>query len=130
MKNLQVNMDKTAIGISVLCSVHCLLMPVLITTVPAITSFHLEDELFHKALIFLVIPVSIFALTMGCKNHHKKNVLVFGICGLLILTFTALFGHDLLGELGEKIATLIGSAVTATGHILNYRACGEEQCHE
>ncbi len=121
-------LDKIVIGASALCTLHCLLLPVLLVLTPVIASTPLGDEGFHLFLIYGITPLSVLALAMGCKKHGSWNVLSFGLIGLTLLVLTQLFGHDYLGEFGEKIATILGSVFIIIGHTRNYRLCRSEGC--
>lgn len=123
IKNLQPLTDKTAIGLSFLCTLHCLAMPLLVVLLPSLAALPLEGEAFHLWMVFIVVPVSVFALTMGCKNHKRYRVFWVGGFGLAILLATVLLGHDTLGETWEKTLTVIGSSVIALGHFWNHRLC-------
>ena len=48
--------------------------------------------------------------------------------GLGFLVFAALAGHALLGENGERVATLLGAAFIALAHIRNYKLCRSLDC--
>jgi len=121
--NTQAIFDKGAIALSLVCAVHCLALPVLAVMTPAIMGYFITDEAFHRWLAFVVIPISLFALTMGCRRHRSLMVVILGASGMAVLLFTALFGHDVLGEAGEKLATLIGAGLIAAAHYQNYRLC-------
>ncbi len=121
-------LDKTAISISALCVMHCLLVPVALILIPAFSVLPLADEKFHQLLIVLVLPVSVVALWMGCNKHRHWPVLVWGVAGLTVLVLTAAFGHDLLGEVFEKVATVVGALLLAIGHVQNYRQCQATDC--
>ncbi len=115
--------DKLAISLSFLCTLHCLLLPLLVTLLPALSSLALDSEWFHYAMVLMVIPLSFFALTLGCKKHHHYRILGLGGSGVLLLIAAVLFGHDLGGEIVEKILTVIGASMVALGHVINYRLC-------
>ncbi len=123
MLNLQAISDKTAISLSLLCTIHCLALPLLAVSLPSIAALPLTDEIFHIWMVIAVVPISAYALTMGCKNHKRYQVLFIGSIGLLILSIVAFFGHDLFGEVLEKAFTVIGATVIAIAHIWNYRLC-------
>lgn len=129
MKLVSTNIDKTAIGLSFICAVHCLLVPVVLVIVPSFATSTLVDEQFHLWMLIAVIPTSLLALTLGCKQHKNMNVLAVGILGLITLALATLFGHDLLGETGEKAASLVGASLIALGHIRNYTLCKHQQCN-
>ena len=121
-------LDRLAIGGSALCAIHCLSLPVLLSVFPALGTTLFGKESFHVLLLFFVIPLSVIALSMGCKQHKSWFVAVMGILGIGLLIFTALYGHDTFGHDGEKIATLIGASFIAIGHIRNYTLCLATQC--
>ena len=128
MKNIQAISDKTAIGLSVLCTLHCLALPVLVVMLPAITAWNLASEEAHLWLLVAVIPVSVYALTMGCRKHRQFNIMFLGLIGLALLIIAAWLGHDILGEIGEKTILTIGAAVIAMSHLLNQRQCRRVSC--
>ena len=126
MKNvLNINLDKVAIGFSVVCAVHCLFLPIAILLFPAISASILGSEDFHSLLLYFIIPSSLLALILGCNMHGKFYVYLYGITGIGILLTASIFGHDYIGETGEIILTLIGTGVISYGHLKNQRLCKE-----
>ena len=126
MKNtLNINLDNIAIGFSVVCALHCLLLPIAVIFLPAISATFLGSEDFHKTLLYFVIPSSIIALLLGCKMHGKYNVYLYGIFGIGTLLIGSIFGHDYFGENGEIILTLIGAGTISLGHLKNQKLCAE-----
>ena len=123
----QAILDKGAIALSVTCAVHCLTLPILAVMSPALMGYFITDESFHRWLAFVVIPFSVIALTMGCKRHKNSKVAILGLGGLALIVFTAAFGHDVFGEAGEKIVTLIGAGVISLAHYRNFKMCQEHQ---
>ena len=130
MEKVQIQkfLDGAAISTSTLCVIHCLATPLLLVAVPVISSTFLAEELFHKALVVFVLPVSFFALFLGCRRHRDRIVLVIGSLGLVSLVAVAFLGHDLLGEFGEKVGTIISGIILAIGHVRNYYLCRHDQC--
>lgn len=123
MLKLQPLSDKTAIGLSLLCTLHCLALPILLIAFPNVLSLQLNNEAFHFWMILAVIPISIFALTLGCKQHKRFQLLIIGAIGLLLLFMAIILPESLLGEQGEKILTLIGAGLIAIGHFKNFKLC-------
>ena len=115
--------DKAAISLSVLCAVHCLILPVAVSLYPSMVLMALQDEKVHLALLVFVIPISIFSLTMGCKKHRQTLIVGLGLTGILLLVMSALFGGDLGGSPLEVAGTLMGSVVIALSHALNFKLC-------
>ena len=123
MNNIRSLSDVAAVGLSVLCTLHCLMLPIIITWLPSALALTMENEMFHWFMVIIVIPLSIFALYLGCKEHGRYHILVFGVLGIITLLVAVLFGHDLFGESGETILTVLGSVLIATGHITNFQLC-------
>ena len=130
--------DKTAIGLSFMCTLHCLALPVLLVLLPSVASLQLDNEAFHYWMVLAVLPISLYALTLGCKQHKRLHLLGIGACGLIFLLMPLLLhevlGHDellhdvhqhksILEEYGEKVFTVIGAGLIAFGHFRNYRLC-------
>lgn len=122
MQTYQELSDKVAISLSVLCAIHCFALPFLILLLPSMLVLPFEEEAFHFWLMVIVLPISIYALTMGCKQHRRYQVVVLGTFGLLILVATALAGEN-LGEQNEKYMTLVGTSMIALSHFWNHRIC-------
>ncbi len=122
MMNVQKISDKTAIGLSLLCVIHCLILPILLMIVPTFAGIaFLKDETFHLWMLFAVIPISCLALLMGYRHHKSRQTLLIGFIGLSIIAATAYLGHDLLGRVGEVVLTVLGSCTIALSHLRNYR---------
>lgn len=123
--------DKFAISLSGVCMLHCLLAPVLITLAPILTlSAAVEDVLFHQLMLWIVLPTSVIALFLGCRQHQLVSIAATGFLGMLILVVVAFFGHDLFGLYAEKFATSLGGLILAGSHYLNYRACQTVTCED
>ena len=119
--------DGAAVSLSMLCMLHCLMLPLILALLPASIALTVGDEAFHLFMVFMVIPLSLFALFFGCKDHQRYRVLVMGSIGLALLLAAILLPHELLGESGEKALTVLGSIIIASGHLLNYKLCKKSQ---
>jgi hypothetical protein len=127
MRTAQAITDKLAIGLSLACAIHCLALPVLLVLLPGIAALQLDNESFHLWMIIAVLPSSIYALTLGCKQHKRYQLLLLGSIGLLLMVSALLLGEALIGELGEKILTTVGGGFVAVGHWFNYRLCSTQK---
>lgn len=113
--------DKAAITLSTLCFIHCLALPLMMVLMPSVWLASLNDERFHQLLLFAVLPISLYALWRGYRQHQQGMVLSVVLLGLVLLAASALLGHDMLGEWGEKLLTVMGAVTVALGHWWNYR---------
>jgi|TARA_A100001011_G_scaffold393868_1_gene484863 hypothetical protein len=127
--NTQVNADKASITLSLACMIHCLLMPSFLVLTSGFFALSIDNELIHKAFLIIVLPVSLYALITGYRNHKILSYFYIGTSGLWLLVFAIFFGEGVFGELVEKSLTLLGSIIVASAHYKNYKACKELDCN-
>ncbi len=123
MKNLQILTDKAAIGLSLLCTIHCLAFPLIVVFLPSLAALQLNEEMFHIWMVVAVLPTSTYALTMGCRQHKHYRLLISGLPGLACLVLAVILGETILDEAWEKMLTSLGAGIIAYGHYRNYRLC-------
>ena len=128
MLRTQLTSDKLAAGLSMACVIHCFFAPSLIILSFSFLSLSIESEIIHYLIVFLAVPISLFALGLGYKNHDVLSYLYTGAFGLVLLVVAVVLGEDLLGEIGEQTLTLIGSMIVAFAHFKNHRKCKELEC--
>ena len=119
--------DKFAMSFSAMCMIHCLFAPSLIILSYSSLALTVESELIHKTILLLTIPVSIFAISLGYKNHPNNSIIYTGIAGLTILISALLIGES-IGENAGLILTTIGSLMVIACHYRNYRICKKVNC--
>ena len=128
MIKTQQTTDKFAITLSLVCILHCFFFPAFVIFTSGFISLSIDNEFVHKLLVFTAVPLSIFALTLGYKNHKSIAPIPIGILGLLIFISAVILGEDNIGELGEKMLTLLGSMLVAYSHFKNYKICKNLDC--
>lgn len=121
-------LDTVAAVLSGVCMLHCLALPLVFTLLPIVNVSLLSEQTFHLVMIVFILPVSVVALSIGCRQHKDLTTFVLGTIGLSILTFTAVAGHTLFGVTGERLVTSLGGLILASAHIQNYRACLKDNC--
>lgn len=110
--------DRMGIGLSGLCAIHCLLVPVFVSLIPLWPAFE-ELHAYTHLIFFLAIAP---AVILSIKNWKSlKSVSGYLYSGLAVIFIAWLFNHD-LGQYGEAGITLIGSALLIRGHWLNYKS--------
>jgi len=126
----QLLLDRISISISTLCAIHCIGVPLLLVLSPNLVLGMLDDHSFHIFLAWLIIPSSLLAAFLGCAKHKDKRVMSGILLGLTSLIFTALWGHDILGDIGEVVVTIASTIVLATSHLRNYKLCKNSVCNQ
>lgn len=124
------NADSAAIGLSVVCLIHCLVLPVALVLFPSVLVSYFAQEWVHQLAVMFAVPVSMFALTMGCGSHKRIWILALGVLGIAILLFPLLLFPLLVGtEALETPMTIVGASIIAASHIANMRTCRSLDCH-
>jgi len=127
MNTAQSFTDKFSIGLSMLCAIHCLILPLLLVALPNFAALQLQNEAFHTWMLAAVIPTSIYALTVGCKKHLHYRLMLWGVSGLCLMILAILVGHDIAGESGEKVLTLLGATLVVIAHWGNFKRCQKQK---
>tara|TARA_Y100000389_G_scaffold204706_1_gene259073 strand:+ start:13117 stop:13542 length:426 start_codon:yes stop_codon:yes gene_type:complete len=127
----QILTDKFAMGISLICLVVCLFAPSFLILTSGFISLTIENELIHKLILVIAIPISIFALCIGYKNHKKILSVYLGSMGIFSLVAAIAFGEIIFGDFGEKGLTFFGSTLVIFSHFKNYQTCKKLKycCH-
>ena len=127
MNTVQALTDKLAIGLSLMCAIHCLAITSLLALLPSVVALPLENEAFHLWMVVAVLPSSAYALTLGCKQHKRYQLVILGSIGLTLLVLALALGEERIGEFWEKILTVFGAGFVASGHWFNFRLCQEQK---
>jgi hypothetical protein len=112
-------LDGAAVGLSALCLVHCLALPLIVAGVPFLAQF--ADTHLHYQVLILVVPLSVIALAIGFRRHRDSRIVAGGALGMLLLIIGATVAHTQLGLAADRIFTICGSLVLATAHWKNSR---------
>lgn len=109
--------DRVGIGLSGVCAIHCLLVPVVVSLIPLWPAFEEFHGYTHLIFFLAITPTVILSLQ---KRNASNKVTWHLISGVLVI-FLAWFFNEYLGEYGEAGVTLIGSILLIRGHWLNYK---------
>ena len=123
--------DWFGIAASSACAMHCILVPTLLVTGTVLPATVLGDESFHQAMMWVILPAAIVAFGIGCWRHKDRWVLALGMIGLTGMVLSVAVLHDVTGEVGERIVTLLSAAVLVAAHYRNFQICRSSGCaHE
>lgn len=109
--------DEVAVGLSLACLVHCLVLPLFVTLAPWLFPVFLADEAFHVIMLVIAVPISALGIGLGFRIHRERSLVVLAALGLILMTLGVLQETDWL----EQGLTVVGVACLASAHILNWR---------
>jgi len=116
-------MDLAAFGVSALCLVHCLALPLIAAVMP-LAAIMIEEEWIHRLFLIFAAIAAFFAIGPGLlRNSLPRVVPVFAACGLAGLAGAIIVESPVL----ETGLTVVGAIALAIAHILNWRAAS--RCH-
>ncbi|WP_300555676.1 MerC domain-containing protein [Maricaulis sp.] len=108
--------DAAGIGLSGLCLVHCLGLPVLISLSPSL--MWMENELIHIGLASVALIVWLTVLPKWPTGQSGLVVKAIALAGLGLLFLGALWE---VSETFEKVVTSIGAVTLAASHLLAWK---------
>jgi len=109
--------DAVAIGLSGLCLIHCLALPVLVGFLPLLGAWA-EADWVHLAFVSLAVPVSIWTLSRPPRDTLPGAAVVLAAIGIVLLICGAL-GYPRAAL--ETPLTVAGGLALAAAHIINWR---------
>ena len=124
----QLKSDKIAVAISTACVLHCFFIPSFVIASSGFLTLSIDNELIHQLILFFAVPVSVFALYLGYKNHKTFSFLPYAFLGLGLLILAVILGEEVIGEIGEQGVTLLGSMFVVFAHYKNHQTCKEIDC--
>jgi hypothetical protein len=117
--------DIISIGASVLCAVHCVLLPMLVSTLPLFGIEILENIWLEISTIMLSALAGGWAIWNGYKKFHRSSKWVWWFCmGFMSM----LAGNFLQVEWQEMLMKSAGAIGIVIAHIGNLRYSKHHRC--
>ncbi len=115
---LNINWDALGIATSIVCAIHCALLPLFVSSLPLFGVNILEHIGFEYAMIALAFVLGIYALYHGFRKHHHSWLPVYLFSGGMALLILKVSFHNL-----ELILLIPSVLLIIAAHFLNYRLC-------
>lgn len=120
---LKLNWDKMGIATSVICAIHCALLPALTATLPVFGINIVDNAFFEWGMITLAFFVGVYSLYHGFIKHHHNYLPVYifatGFCFLILKQFFKQY---------EYLFLAIAVLLIITAHYYNYQLCHRSKC--
>ena len=109
-------LDASAIGLSGLCLVHCLALPLLAAVLP-MAGLIAEQEWVHRVFVLTALPISFFALLRNAGRAGFGVRVIIACIGFALLLAGAFYEplHD-----HETLLTVFGGLCLGGAHVLNW----------
>jgi hypothetical protein len=112
--------DRIGVLGSVLCAVHCALMPLLLALLPALGVGALGLGDIDQMLVVFATVLGVTSLSLGFRRHRAFRAWALLLPGLLLVwsgSFTALHDHSA----AHMLLMVAGGLLIAGAHLLNLR---------
>jgi hypothetical protein len=123
--NIKLNWDAMGIATSLLCAIHCALLPLLTSSLP----LFLNDKVVHNpyfewSMIGLAFLIGYYSLSHGWKkHHHNKLPLVLFSTGVFFLAAKQFSAYHL-----PFLFIAVGLIISS--HYMNFRLCNKSKCSD
>lgn len=115
--------DAAAIGLSALCMIHCLALPLLAAALPFL-GLLTDAPWVHWAFAATAAPIAGWSLSRPMSEGHRNwTLLALGGIGVVLLFLAA---AELPSHESETPLTIFGGLLLATAHGLNWRKRSHE----
>ncbi|MEM1087201.1 MAG: MerC domain-containing protein [Pseudomonadota bacterium] len=106
-------LDISGVGLSCLCLLHCMALPLLVVSAPVLAVFS-ENEAIHKVLVLLALPVALLAIFTTQQTRSRPLIIAMLVIGISLLLAGAFVEalHDY-----ETPLTVAGALFLSAGHI-------------
>lgn len=120
------NLDSLGFSASLICALHCALVPLFITSLPLLGLEFLANPAVEGTMILTGLAIGITSLAHGYLHHHRNfAALVILVAGFAIIAA----GHLTALEAYESLVTPLGAGIVAFSHFVNWRLCNHDQKH-
>lgn len=135
-------LDQLAIGMAVICGIHCLMMPVILAILPIVASSLFANENFHLWMLLLVLPTTSISIFMGCRKHKDKWTAALSLIGLgimiavTVIEYTTHVGCGACTGCSTTTTSVpaiawvntVGGLFLASAHVRNFKLCRKSDC--
>ncbi len=120
---LKINWDRLGITTSVVCAIHCGLLPIILPVLPLFGVNIVHNALFEWAMIALAFGVGCYSLYHGfIRHHHRYTPFTIFLIGFAFLVLKQFFHSQ------EYIFLSIAVPLIISAHFINIRLCKKNKC--
>ena len=105
--------DFCAVGLSALCSLHCLGLPLLVAALPLL-ALSVDDHLLHIVLVTLAAPITLRVVWHAVTSGGETLFAATATTGLALLVIA--LGAESL----ETPLTVVGGGLLGTAHVVRW----------
>jgi len=121
--NHKINWDGLGVTTSLICAIHCAVLPLLFTSLPLFGGDIIHNDYFEWSMIALAFMIGVYSLSNGFLKQHSQFFPLVIFC----LGFSLLLAKEIFIEF-ELIFLFPAIALIIAAHFFNYRLCKKSRC--
>ncbi len=114
-------LDRLGATGSLLCAVHCALLPVLIAVLPSLGLDAVLGERFEEAFVLFATLLGGYSVLAGYRRHRLSQALALMLPGLLILWLGVLYAPLHQSQWPHALVMTLGGTLVGLAHLANLR---------
>lgn len=114
-------LDRVGATGSLLCAIHCALLPLLIVLLPSLGIAAWLGEDFERGFVLFVTLLGVFTLGWGYRRHREVRPLGLLLPGLVALWIGVLYAPLHHALLPHAITMTLGGTLVGLAHLTNLR---------
>lgn len=122
-------LDRLGAWGSLLCAIHCALLPALLALLPSLGIALLADDRVESGFVLFATGLGLFSLVWGYRRHGRARALGLLLPGLGLLWMAVLYVPLHLSTWPHALAMTAGGVLVGLAHLANLRMQHLRSCH-
>jgi hypothetical protein len=114
-------LDRFGAAGSLICAIHCAVLPILIATLPALGLAAWMGDGFEQGFVLFASLIGLFSVFWGYRRHGEVRALGLLIPGLLLLWLGILYAPLHHALVPHALAMTAGGTLVGLAHMANLR---------
>lgn len=124
--------DRVGATASLLCAVHCALLPFVLALLPLVGLAFLAGPVFERVFVACAVALASGSLLLAYRRHRRPHALLLMLPGIALLLF-GIFVDVHSALLVHTVSVVAGGVLVASAHVTNlvlsHRHCGPGCAH-
>lgn len=117
---LDSRIDRFGALASMLCAVHCALLPLIFGVLPALGLGFLAEHGYEQVFVSFAILLATISLLYGLRTHGSYRAFAFLVPGIALLVIGIVIGADHSDPWHAGVVS-VGGTLVALSHLINMR---------
>jgi len=117
-------LDRLGAAGSLLCALHCALLPLAIAVLPALGIALWSSEAFELGFVVFATLLGVVTLVLGYRRHRVGRALALLLPGLAVLWLGLLAAPLHTQTIAHAVTMTLGGTLVGVAHLTNLRLSG------